>query len=83
MVVKSKICELEEDIREGFSIRTRKELTGVVQIVSDNNRFLVRFQYRCKNNMSSNQIAIVILQRILEDKEHEVFALPEIPEEQA
>ena len=64
MVVKYKIFELEEDIRKGFSRRTRKDLTGVVQIVSDNNRFLVSFQYGYKKNMSSNQIAIVILNSI-------------------
>ena len=31
MVVKEKIGELEEEVREGFSNRMKKELTGVVQ----------------------------------------------------
>ena len=43
-VVKTKIGELEEEVREGSSRRTRKELTGVVQVFSGKNRFLVRFQ---------------------------------------
>ena len=44
MVVKAKIGELEEEVREGFSRRRRKELTGVVQVFSVKNSFLVRFQ---------------------------------------
>ena len=43
-VVKSKIGELEEEVRAGSSRRTRKDLTGVVQGVSGRRRFLVRFQ---------------------------------------
>ena len=30
-VVEAKVGELEEEIREGFSRRFRKEMTGVVQ----------------------------------------------------
>ena len=44
MVVKAKIGELEEEVREGFSRRMRKELTGVVQLFSGKNILLVRFQ---------------------------------------
>ena len=43
-VVKTKIGELEEEVRVGSSRRMRKELTGVVQGVSGKRRFLVRFQ---------------------------------------
>ena len=43
-VVKSKISELEEEVRAGTSRSTRKDLTGVVQSVSGRRRFLVRFQ---------------------------------------
>ena len=42
-VVKSKIGELEEEVRSGSSRRMRKELTGVVQGVSGNKKFLERF----------------------------------------
>ena len=43
-VVKAKVGDLEEEVREGFLRRLRKELTGVVQEVSGKNRFLLRFQ---------------------------------------
>ena len=47
-VVKSKIDELKEEVREVFLRISRKELTGVVQGVTRKESFLVRFQYRCK-----------------------------------
>ena len=53
-VVKSKIGELEDEVREGSSRRISKELNGVVQGVSGKKRFLVRFQDGCENNLSSN-----------------------------
>ena len=43
-VVKSKVCDLEEEIREGFLRGLRKEMTGVVQEVVGKRRYLVRFQ---------------------------------------
>ena len=39
MVVKAKVGELEEEIREGFSRRSRKEITGVVQEIVGNRGF--------------------------------------------
>ena len=81
-VVKAKIVELEEEVRAGCSIRISKELTGVVQGVSGKKIFLVKFQYRCENNLSSDQLTIVIVEKIPEEKEPEVFVIPEIPEEQ-
>ena len=42
-VVKVKVGELEEEIREGFSRRTRKDFNGVFQGVSGKKRFLARF----------------------------------------
>ena len=56
----------------------RKELTGVVQVILGKKRFLVRFQYGCENNLSSNQLAIMIVEKILEKNEPEVFTNPEI-----
>ena len=58
------------------------ELTGVMQGVPGKKRFLVRFQDGCKNNLSSNQLTMVIVEKIPEEKEPEVFLIPEIPEEQ-
>ena len=47
-VVKSKIGDLEEEVRAVNLRRMRKDLTGVVQGVSGRRRFLVRFQDGCK-----------------------------------
>ena len=63
-VVKSKIGELEEEVRAGNSRRLRKEFTVVVQGVSGRSRFLVRFQNGCENNLSSNQLTVVIVEKI-------------------
>ena len=60
----------------------RKYLTGVVRGVSGKKRFLVRFQDGCKNNLSSDQLTIVIVDKIPEEKEPEVSKITEIPEEQ-
>ena len=67
-VVKSKIGELEEEIRAGNSRRMRKELTGVVKGVSGRRRFLVMFKNGCKNNLSLNQLTVVIVEKIPEEK---------------
>ena len=81
-VVKSKIGELEEDIRAGNPRRMSKEFTGVVQGFLGRRRFLVRFQNGCKNNMSSNQLTVVVVENILLEEEPEVSTVPEIPEDQ-
>ena len=82
LLVKSKIAELEEELRVGISRRTSKELTGVVQGVSGRRSLLVRFQNGCKNNLSSNQLTVVIVEKNPEEKEPEVSQIAEIPEEQ-
>ena len=46
-VAKYKIGELEEEVSAGRSTMTKKELNGVVQVVSVKKRFLVRFQDGC------------------------------------
>ena len=45
-VIKTKICELEEEVRAGNLRRMWKELTGVVQGFPWKNMFLVRVQGR-------------------------------------
>ena len=47
VVVKANVGELEDEVREGFSRWTRKDLNGVVQGVSRKRRLLVRFQDGC------------------------------------
>ena len=82
-VVKSKIGELEEEVRVGYSIRMSKELSSVVQGLLRKKRFLERFQEGCKKNLSYNQPTVVIVENIPEEREHEVFTIPDIPEEKA
>ena len=81
-VVKSKICELEEEVRAGSPRRMRKELTGVVKGVLGRRRFFGRFQNSCKKNLSSNQLILVIEENIPEEKEPDVSEISEIMEEQ-
>ena len=64
MVVKAKVRELEEELREVFLRRLRKEFTGVVKGVSGKKRFLVRIQYGCENYMTSNQLTVVPVENI-------------------
>ena len=68
-VVKAKIGELEEELRAGNSRRMRKELTGVVQGVSVRRRFLVRFKNGYEKNLSSNQLTVVIVDKIPVEEE--------------
>ena len=42
--MKAKLGDLEEDIREGFLRRSRKEMSGVMQEVVGKKRYSVRFQ---------------------------------------
>ena len=56
-------------------------MTGVVQGILGKKRFLVRFEDGCENNLSSNQLTIVIVENIPEENETEVSTNPEIPEE--
>ena len=60
-VVKAKIDELEEEVREGFLREIRKELTGVTQGVSAKKKFLVMFKDGRKKYLTSSQLIIVIL----------------------
>ena len=59
-----------------------KELAVVVQGVSGRRRFMVRFQYGCKNNLSNNQLTVVIVEKIPVEEEPEVSTIPDILEEQ-
>ena len=81
-VVKAKIGELEEEVRASSSRIIRKEFTGVVQGVSGMRSFLVRFQNGYENNLSLNQLTVVIVDKIPVEEEPEVSTIPEIPEDQ-
>ena len=53
----------------------------MVQGVSVRRRFLLRFQNGCKNNLLSNKLTVMIVEKIPEEKEPEVSEIAEIPEE--
>ena len=42
----------------------------------------MRFQNGCENNLSSNQLTVVVVEKIPEEKEPEVSEISEMPEEQ-
>ena len=59
--MKSKVGELEEEIREVFSRRLRKEMTGVVQEVVGKRRYSVSIQDGLEKEILSNQLTIVVV----------------------
>ena len=59
----------------------RREFAGVVQGVSDNRRFLVIFKDWYENNMTSNQITILIVESGPMNEEAEVTTISVIPDE--
>ena len=40
------------------------------------------FQNGCKNNLSSNQLTVMIVENIPVEEEPKVYTIPEIPEDQ-
>ena len=63
--MKEKVGKLEDEFREGFSGRPRKELTGVAQGVSKKRRLFVRFQDGCEEDKTSNTLTIVESEKII------------------
>ena len=82
-VIHAKIGELKDEVRTGSSRRMRNYLTCVLEGFLVKKRLLVRFQDGCENNMSSNQLTVVIVKKIPDEKEPEVSEVAEIPEDQA
>ena len=58
-VMKAKISELEDELKESFLRRMRKEFIGVVQGFYFKRRFFVKFQDGCEKNMNPNQLTAV------------------------
>ena len=54
----------------------------MVQGVSGRRRLLVRFHNGCENNLSLNQLIVVIVKKIPVEEESEVSTIPDIPEDQ-
>ena len=63
-MVKEKVNELEEEIREEFLRRLRKDLTDVFQVFSGKRRFLVRFQDGCEKDLTLNQLTVMTVDDI-------------------
>ena len=61
MVVNSKVGDLEEEIREVFSRRLKKDMNGVFQEVVEKRRYLVRFQDGLDKDILPNHITIVVV----------------------
>ena len=83
ILVKANIGKLEEKVREGCLRRTMNELSGMVQRILGNKKFFVRFQDGCEKNLSLDQLTIVILEKIMMEKETEVSTNSKIPEKKA
>ena len=82
-VVKAKAGKLEEEIREGFLRRLRKDITVVVQEVVGKRRYLVRFQDGLEKEILLDQITIVVVRSEVgeEIEVREVEMIPEVREE--
>ena len=81
MVVKEKVGELEDEVREEFSSLVGRELTDVVKVLSYKRKLLVRFKDLCEKYLTSNQLTIVIVESIPMTKESEVPTISVIPDE--
>ena len=75
-VVKGKVGELEEGIREGFVRRLRKEVIGVVGRVVGPRRYLMRFEDGFKKEPSLNKLTVVTKERIPETEDAEEVDIP-------
>ena len=62
MVVKAKVVDVEDEVREVFTRSIRKYLTCVVQGLSGNRRFLEIFKYGREKDMNSNQLTVVTIE---------------------
>ena len=71
-VVKEKVGELEDEVREVFSRQMRNYLTVLVESVSGNRGFLVRAQGVCDKDTTSNQLTVVTVDSIPVTKESKV-----------
>ena len=80
IVVKAKVGEMEEEIREVFYMGLRKEMTGVVQEVVGERRYLERFHDGLEKEMSYIQLTIVVIRSEIKEeiKMREVEILPEV-----
>ena len=77
--MKSKVGELQDEVREVFTRRLRKNLTRVVQGVSGKSRLLVRFKDGYEKDMTSNQISVMTEEKIPMTKEADITMISVVP----
>ena len=58
-VVKAKVVDIEENRREGRSMRMRKEVVGCLQAVVGKHIFLFKLLYGQKKDMSSSLLVFL------------------------
>ena len=80
MVVKEKVGELEEEVREVFYGRLRKDLTSGVQAVSRKRKLLMRFQDVCEQDLTLYELTAVTVENNPVDKEPVVTTIAVIPD---
>ena len=66
--MKAKLGDLEEEIREGFSRRLRKKMTGVAHEVVGKRRYSARLPDGLEKEMLWNQINIVVVRSELDEE---------------
>ena len=66
--MEAKVGEFEEEVREGFPVRLRMELTGVTEEVSDKKMLLMRFQYGFEKVPRFNQLDFMTVEGIPKTK---------------
>ena len=59
--VKAKVGVMEEDIKEGFLRRLRKDMNGVVHEVFGKKRYLVRLHNGLDKEILLKQITVVVV----------------------
>ena len=67
-VVKAKVGDLEEEIREGFLRRLRKEINGEVKEVVGKRIYLVKLQDGLEKELLSNRLTIVVVSIEIEEE---------------
>ena len=68
VVVKAKVGELEEEVREVFSRRLRKDMTGVAQEVFGKRSYSVSFQNGLYKEIPLDQINILVVRSEVEEE---------------
>ena len=78
--MKAKVVDLGYEVRVGFSRQMRKALSGMEEEVYGKMWFFMRFEDKCDNYLTSNQITIMTVDRIHTTKEAKATTIYKKPE---